>query len=277
MDMLGGFFNLPALSRHQMYPTIHYQKLGHGPKTLLAFHGIGQDGASCFQPFEAHLGGIYTTYAFDLFFHGKSNFSKAEVVTKELWQNLVHEFLVKNNIQKFDVAGFSMGGRFALATLELFADNIENVFLIAPDGVSEHPLYGIATRFWPARQLFQWSMRKPEPFFAVVNALKQADLLNSSLHRFVEQVLNTPEKRQIIYNSWVNFRDLRFDITALHQLAVAKNIRIYLFMGEFDTLLKPTHVRKLAALLPSDQYIILKSGHTKLVEHAASWICALFK
>lgn len=257
--------------------NLHYQKLGRGPKTLLAFHGIGQDGAGCFQPFEAYLGDIYTIYAFDLFFHGKSSSSPTELVTKEIWQNLIQDFLTQNHIDRFDIAGFSMGGRFALATLEFFPNQIENVFLIAPDGISEHPLYGFATRFWPVRRIFQWSMRKPLMFFNIANALKKSGLLNSSLHRFVQQVLNTPEKRQTIYNSWVNFRNLRFDIPATHRLALASDIKIYLFIGEFDTLLKPASVRKLAALLPAHQYITLKSGHTKLVEHVASWICALFK
>ena len=257
--------------------SLHYQKLGRGPKILLAFHGIAQDGASCFQPFEAHLGNIYTIYAFDLFFHGESISSKNELVTKELWRSIIQRFLAENIIDKFDVAGFSMGGRFALATMELFPNRIENIFLIAPDGVSEHPLYGFATRFWITRQLFKWSMQKPQPFFNVVNFAKQVGLINSSMLRFVQQVLNTPEKRQTIYNSWVNFRNLRFDIPALHQLALDNSITTFLLVGEFDTLLKPAHVRKLAALLPSDQYIILKSGHTRLVEHAASWIFTLFR
>lgn len=254
-----------------------FHKLGRGNRILLAFHGIGQDGASCFQPFEAHLGDVYTIYAFDLFFHGKSIFSKGELVTKDLWQSIILDFLLKNNINKFDIAGFSMGGRFALATLEAFPDHIEKVFLIAPDGVSEHPLYGFATRFWLIRRVFEWSMQKPQPFFSVVNVARQVGLVNSSMQRFVQQVLNTPEKRQTVYNSWVNFRNLRFDIPALHQLASNNNITVYLFVGEFDTLLKPAAVRKLAALLPANQYITLKSGHTKLVEHAASRISALFR
>ncbi|MCF2489654.1 alpha/beta fold hydrolase [Dyadobacter sp. CY347] len=257
--------------------TLPYQKLGRGPKILLAFHGIAQDGASCFQSFEAQLGEHYTIYAFDLFFHGKNISSKSDLVTKELWRNIILDFVAKNNIDKFDVAGFSMGGRFALATLEFFPDRIENVFLIAPDGVSEHPLYGFATRFWLTRRVFEWSMQKPQPFFSVVNVAKQAGWINSSMQRFVQQVLNTPEKRQTIYNSWVNFRNLRFDIPALHRLAVRSNVKIYLLVGEFDTLLKPASVRKLAALLPANQYVTLKSGHTKLVDHAATWICALFK
>jgi len=75
--------------------SLHYQKLGRGPKILLAFHGIAQDGASCFQPFEAHLGNVYTIYAFDLFFHGESISSKNELVSKELWRSIVQRFVAE--------------------------------------------------------------------------------------------------------------------------------------------------------------------------------------
>jgi pimeloyl-ACP methyl ester carboxylesterase len=256
---------------------LHYHKLGHGPRILLAFHGIGQDGISCFQSFEAHLGEHYTVYAFDLFFHGKNASVKSKLITKQVWQSLLKDFLQENRIDKFDIVGFSMGGRFALATLEAFPDRTENAFLIAPDGISEHPLYALASRFVPARRLFKWSMRHPETFFTVTSLFQKAGLVNASLNRFVQQVLNTPEKRETIYNSWVNFRELTFDIPSLHQTASANHVVIYLLVGQYDKLLKPAAVQKLATLLPNNHYIILKSGHTQLVEHAAKWICGLFQ
>lgn len=254
-----------------------FHKLGRGNRILLAFHGIGQDGASCFRPFEKLLGERYTIYAFDLYFHGLSFGAELGIVTKQVWVEQVELFLEKEKIERFDVAGFSMGGRFALATLEGFSARIDDVFLIAPDGVSEHPLYSLASRFAPARQVFRWSMQRPETFFKVANGLQKAGLVNASLYRFTQQVLNTPEKRQTIYNSWVNFRDLRFDIPGLYQTASINNVSIYLFVGQFDKLLKPAAVKKLADLLPKNQYIQLKSGHTQLVEQAALWIFALFK
>jgi pimeloyl-ACP methyl ester carboxylesterase len=63
----------------------------------------------------------------------------------------------------------------------------------------------------------------------------------------------------------------------LVRAANAHHVKLYLFAGEYDSLLKPKAVSKLARLLPKDQYIELKSGHTRLVEHAAAWICTLFK
>lgn len=256
---------------------LHYHKLGSGPHVLLAFHGIGQDGISCFGTFEKHLGNYYTIYAFDLFFHGKSNTSDEQLITKESWSKLVQEFLDENNIRHFDVTGFSMGGRFALATLEAFPERIKNVFLIAPDGISEHPLYSLASRFQPARWLFRHCMQRPQTFLRTAGFLQKAGIINKSLFRFTQQLLDTPQKRQTIYNSWTGFRKLKFDIPALYKTAVQNDIPVYLFAGKYDKLLKPVHVEKLAEMLPPNQYIVLKSGHTQLVEQACLRICALIK
>ncbi|MCF0049607.1 alpha/beta hydrolase [Dyadobacter sp. LJ53] len=261
----------------QFTATLHYHKLGHGPRTVLAFHGIGQDGLTCFKPFEAYWKELYTIYAIDLPFHGRSAFVKGQIITKALWKNVLQDFLAANDIERFDIAGFSMGGRFALATLEAFPDRIDHAFLIAPDGISEHPLYLLASRFSPARSIFGWSMQHPNAFFSVCGLLQKIGLVNASLYRFVQQVLNTPEKRQTVYHSWVNFRKLRFDIPVIYKMASSNDVSIYLFVGQYDKLLKPAAVQKLATLLPANHYIVLKSGHTQLVEQAASWICALFK
>ena len=107
--------------------TLHYDRLGQGPRILLAFHGAGQTGQECFQSFADHLGSYYTVYAFDLFFHGQSlglygtdNFSDRDVVDKHSWELFIQTFLDEKQIDQFDVAGFSLGGRFALATTECF-------------------------------------------------------------------------------------------------------------------------------------------------------------
>jgi pimeloyl-ACP methyl ester carboxylesterase len=257
--------------------SLHYHKLGHGPHILLAFHGIGQDGISCFKSLETHLGDHYTIYAFDLFFHGQSRDFPFQVVTKNLWAKLIQDFLEAHNITKFDIVGFSMGGRFALALLEAFPSQIENAFLIAPDGVSEHPVYTLASRFPPTRFLFKWLMQHPETFFRSVHIFQKAGLLNGSLVRFTEQVLNTQEKRETIYNSWVAFSPLRFNIPQLYAKAQENHIPIILFTGKFDKLLKAADVKELANLLPPENYIVLKSGHSQLVEQAGVWICTLFK
>jgi pimeloyl-ACP methyl ester carboxylesterase len=262
--------------------SVHYHKLGNGPHVLLAFHGIGQDGMSCFDSFARNLGDYYTIYAFDLFFHGKSSrgatlLVEDEVISKKNWSTLIQQFLTEHQIHRFDVAGFSMGGRFAMATLEAFAPQIDKAFLIAPDGISEHPLYTIATRFGSTRRLFKWYMQHPGLFFKTTNLLYRIKFVNGSIYRFSQHVLNSPEKRATIYNAWVAFRFLRFDIKKLYLQCTSNRTDLYLFIGKYDKLLKAKDVRRLAELLPTDKYLVLPSGHAQLVEkvsvYCKSYVC----
>lgn len=108
-----------------MKPFLHYSKNGNRP--LLMFHGYGQD-ASVFKHIEG--------YSIELFFHGNSIWNKGEEpLEKSEWKDIIDEFLNKNNITTFSVLGFSMGGKFALATLEAFPGRVKEIILLAPDGV----------------------------------------------------------------------------------------------------------------------------------------------
>jgi pimeloyl-ACP methyl ester carboxylesterase len=261
---------------------LHYHRLGHGPQVLLAFHGIGQDGRSCYQPFADALGHRYTLYAFDLFFHGLSTPAEeaAEVplsITKSAWARLLREFLNQHHIQQFHVAGFSMGGRFALATAEAFPEQCRRVYLMAPDGVREHPLYHLSTRFPPARYLFRQVLSHPAPLFRAAGLLEKARLLPASQLRFVRHMLDTPAQRHTIYRSWVAFRHLRFNVPALYQHLQHHQVELYLLMGTYDQLLRPSDVRVLSRRLPPSQYVLLPSGHTQLVAKSAAFIATLPK
>lgn len=256
---------------------LHYHRLGHGPKILLAFHGIGQTGLTCFRSFSQLLGDHYTIYAFDLFFHGQSkgphgneDFSDQDIITKTLWKTLIFDFLAENKIDRFDIVAFSMGGRFALATLEEFPDKIDNAFLIAPDGVSEHPLYTLASRFWPTRKLFHWVLQNPDILIKSANVFEKLGLIHKSLIRFTQFMLADPKRQETIYRSWLAFRMLKFDIPAVYKKL--DGTKVYLFVGKYDKLLKTKDVKELSALLPEEQYFLMPAGHGNLVEKASGII-----
>lgn len=262
--------------------SLNHHKLGHGPKILLAFHGIGQTGLTCFESFSQLLGDHYTIYAFDLFFHGQSkgphgneDFSDQDIITKILWKTLIFDFLAENKIDRFDIVAFSMGGRFALATLEEFPDKIDNAFLIAPDGVSEHPLYTLASRFWPTRKLFHWVLQNPDILIKSANVFEKLGLIHKSLIRFTQFMLADPKRQETIYRSWLAFRMLKFDIPAMYKKL--NRTRVYLFIGKYDKLLNAKDVKKLSGLLPKDQYFLMPASHGNLVEKASIIIQKLLK
>lgn len=258
---------------------LHYDILGRGPNILLAFHGAGQTGASCFQPFVKYLGEYYTIYAFDLFFHGQSkglnggdDFSDDDVLTKALWEKVVQDFLATHAISRFDVAGFSLGGRYALATVEAFPSRIDRLILMAPDGVVEHPLYVLATRFAPARWVFRQLVRNPEPLFAVAELARRLHLIPKNLVYFVRYMLDTPQERQRLYRTWVSLRYLSFPIESLYKNLMASHVEVWLFAGKYDTVFPPARLGVLSKRMPTDRFVILGCSHIHLVEKTAGYL-----
>ncbi len=263
--------------------NLHHDILGRGPNVLLAFHGAGQTGVSCFQPFAGYLGDYYTIYAFDLFFHGQSgglqdeeDFFDHDVLTKVLWQNFIQDFLRTHNITRFDVAGFSLGGRYALATAEAFPENIDCLILMAPDGVVEHPLYALATRFSPARWVFRQLVRNPQPLFAVAELARRLRLIPKNLVYFVRYMLDTLEERKRLYRTWVSLRYLSFSIESLYRKLKARNVDVWLFAGKYDTVFPPGRLGVLSKQMPPERFVILGSSHTHLVEKTAGYLTTFF-
>ena len=253
--------------------------LGQGPNILLAFHGAGQTGVSCFQPFAEYLGEYYTIYAFDLFFHGQSgglndgnDFSDDDILTKVLWQNFLQDFLHIHHITRFDVAGFSLGGRYALATAEAFPEKIDRLILMAPDGVVEHPLYALATRFAPARWVFRQLVRNPQPLFAVAELARRLRLIPKNLVYFVRYMLDTPEERIRLYRTWVSLRYLSFSIESLYKNLETRHVDVWLFAGKYDTVFPPARLGVLSKRMPPERFVILESSHTRLVEKTAAYL-----
>ena len=257
---------------------LHYAKVGSGPEPLLCFHGAGQDGESCFKPFAQQVGDRFTLYAFDLFYHGKSGclrgkeFTDNELITKEIWQKYLHQFLQENNITRFSVAGFSMGGRFALATLEAFAHNINEVFLMAPDGLTDHWLYVLATRFAFTRRIFKVIAFQQEKLQRLGRWLQKLRLIDPSTIRFAEAMMNTSEKQQQIYRTWVGFRVLRFSPKKLAQLVEIQQLKMWIFMGKYDKIMPVKKAYFLTNYLKYKALVVLDSGHGRLVENTAMYL-----
>ena len=244
--------------------------LGHGPKSILAFHGIGQDHC-CFMPLVEVLKNQYTFYLFDLPFHGQSPALTSEKLTPEEWKAFLEDFLSANNIEKFSIMGFSMGGKFALATLQLFPQRIESCWLLAPDGITESPWYRLATRFWLSKNLFRFFVSNVSRFKKLANLLVSTGLVEKSAVKFAETTLSTPEQRGRVYRSWIGFSLIRADMKLVPQLVKEYKIDLKIFLGKHDALLPAHYVLPLTKQLPELKPIVLKTGHHRLIEKVAEW------
>ena len=244
-------------------------RFGNGPVIWLAFHGIGQD-AGAMAPFGEQLAETHTIYSIDLPYHGRGRRTGWPAdITKSYWQSLVAHFLTEQGIGRFSVAGFSMGGRFALVTADLFTDHLDELILIAPDGVTEDPWFRLATNTRPGRWMLRFLLKNTRLFTTLGWGLVRVGLLKSALLRFVAATMQTHEQREQIGLSWVGFRHLTTDVLALAKQLRAANVPAWLYLGQFDAVLPLAHTRPLVRAYPEINEVILPCGHTSLVRRVA--------
>lgn len=246
---------------------VAFRTFGNGPAVMLAFHGFGQD-STAYVPFH-QLGDEFTVYAIDLFLHGESQGTPGPLLTKADWQQLIGDFLHVQDIDRFLLVGFSLGGRFALTVLEAFANRIDQLWLIAPDGITRSVWYRAATTTPAGRWLFRSGLRHLSALNRVGHALVQMGLLNRTAMRFAELSLATPEQRKMVYDTWTQFRRIRPDLNAVADLLNTHSVTVRFFTGAFDRIVPGRYILPLTNRLRQYKLTVLKTGHTHLIEQLA--------
>ncbi len=252
--------------------VLSYLKAGTGPKPILTFHGFGQDN-TVFNPLVDELGDRFTFYSFDLFFHGQSKWLSGETpLSKTQWKEILEEFIKVNNLEKFALLGFSLGGKFALSALEAFPTRITSLILIAPDGIKTNFWYSLATYPIALRAIFKSLIHRPKRFDKIVKLAGFFRIIDKGVLRFVESQMNTSEKRSRVYYSWVVFRHLRFNVKSLASHVNQNQIELHLFMGKFDKIITTKNMDALLTKVPDHKLHILDAGHNNLISKSISAI-----
>lgn len=245
-----------------------YHKIGHGPATLIAFHGFGQEG-HVFWSVNQTIGHLFTVFAIDLFFHGNSQYASGQLLTKTDWQRLIGAFLDGQRVGRFSLMGFSLGGRFALTTAEAFAHRLDQLILIAPDGITRTIWYRAATTNRLGRWLFRYGLRHLSVVNQMGHALVRIGLLNRTAMRFAELSLNTPQQRMLVYTTWTQFRLITPTMREVSALLNQHPVRVRFFTGAFDRIVPGTYTLPLTDRLRQYELTILKTGHNHLIELTA--------
>jgi len=248
---------------------LHYSIAGNGKTPLLAFHGFGQS-KEVYNSFYELNGEKYTVYAFDIYFHGKSEWKdRNQALEKQDWEEILKTFLSKHQIDRFAVCGYSMGGKFALASLELFPKRIEEFLLIAPDGIKTSLWYSLATYPTSFRRFFKTMIVKPKYFYQILKTTKKLGIVDKSLLKFANTQMNTREKRRRVYLTWVVFRHLKFDLKLIASLINENKIPTIMFTGKYDKIITAENMMDLLKHVKEYEHVILEAGHNTLVADTA--------
>jgi pimeloyl-ACP methyl ester carboxylesterase len=191
--------------------------------------------------------------------HGERTLEKSE------WKMFISIFVKEHGIDNFAVVGFSMGGKFALATLEAFPQMTKKVFLIAPDGIKTSFWYNMATYPAVLRKFFRGMISNYHRFEKIATLLNKFRLADAGLIRFADYQMGTEEKRKRVYYSWVVFRHITFNIRKVAHFLNSYDIRTVVIAGKYDKIIEPENMKHFISLVRNAKLEVLESGHSGLI------------
>ena len=251
---------------------LFYRKSGSGSKALLLFHGFGQN-HQAFNAWDESLSATYTLYTFDIFFHGQSEWPSTDMaIEKADWKGIMEAFFKTTHIERYSLVGFSMGGKFVLATLEAFPEKVHKIFLLAPDGIKTNFWYSLATYPIAFRNLFKSMIEKPNRFYAIARFANKVGMIDKGILRFIESQMDTQEKRQRVYYSWVIFRHFKFEMTTIARILNENHIHVTMIIGKYDKIITTQNMNLLLNKLTSFNLKILEAGHNGVIAQSTGLI-----
>lgn len=239
---------------------IHYISFGSGEKVLIAFHGFGEN-AKSFLSLEPSLGKKYTVYSFDIPYHGDTQWKEKNVFTQSDLVQFISDFITSLNIVQFSVLGFSMGGKCAMAVAKHFTDRIDTLILMASDGIRTRRLYNIAVYPRWGKDVFKIIISRPGGFFTFMHIMHASKLISPWLYKFTLNHMDTKEKRQRLYDTWLAMANFKVDINKLKERLNAYDVRTFLFFGERDEVIPVSVGEYFASGLKNCQLVRLNRGH----------------
>lgn len=246
--------------------TIGYYRFGAGPKTMVCFHGYGEE-AAIFGFLANYAGNQYTFYSIDLPFHGKTEWRDGFSFTVTDLQQIVEE-IIGHHHPKFTLMGFSLGGRMALSLYQTIPEKIEKIVLLAPDGLKINSWYWLATQTWLGNKFFALTMKKPGWFFGFLKLLNKLKLINASIFKFVNYYIGDAEVRRLLYARWTTLRKIKPDLQKIKDLTSENKTPIRLVYGKHDRIILSSVGEKFRKGIEEHCILtIIHSGHQVLHEN----------
>jgi pimeloyl-ACP methyl ester carboxylesterase len=238
---------------------VHFYRFGNGNRLLIALHGFADEGAM-FLKLEESLKESYTVYSLDLPFHGLTEWDKEEFDEKDI-SVLFKMILQKENKERFDLMGFSFGGRIVQKMLFEWIPQVDKVFLIAPDGLKTKwlSLVNLMPRWF--KSFLKWILLKPDWFINLVKHFYRWGFINRFLHNFVCFHFGTKEKRDRVFHTWYSLGNFKINPKKVKKLLRQYPISVDMYFGSHDKIIPLSTAVLLSAGMPNIRVFEIDAGH----------------
>lgn len=242
--------------------TLKMDIFGVGERLLICLPGFGTE-RSIFHFLADHLPDQTCMAALDLPWLGESTAPDAfQAWTIEdwnsLWEKIMAHFPACTTIT---LLGFSLGARIALHFYAHSQQAIDQLVLVAADGLKLHPLYRFCVKTALGRFIFKKTMRHPGWILRVLRILSTLKLIGKAPYRFVRSQLEGAATRQMIERVWLGYASLRQDRKKMVAEAQAGQTAWHLIWGEQDQVIRPKFGKAFARQVPGTTLKLVKGGH----------------
>jgi pimeloyl-ACP methyl ester carboxylesterase len=244
--------------------TLVYSCSGKGDHVWFAFHGFGQD-HRVFEPLSQTYFNSVTLYSFDLFFHGSDIGLINHPIEKEFWKSCIEQFMLEHGISQISLLGFSLGARMALSLLESMPHKIDQVHVLAPDGIHTDFWYSLATSSLPGRIVFKTLIQNPLAIFTLLDVIRKLGLIDDSIRYFAESQLATQDKRDQVYRSWTAFRHLKISKSFFRHTPERQRSKLTIILARNDQVINNRQIERSIQKASNTTLVWLNCSHNRLI------------
>jgi pimeloyl-ACP methyl ester carboxylesterase len=242
--------------------SLSYKIIGKGDAVCIAFHGFGQNPdvmKYLSEPPEFE----FKVVAVALHYHGTSSSPEPnEALNVSELEAAIHKITNELGIERFHIAGFSIGARLALSLLPAFAHRLDGVWLFAPDGLPVSNAYRFATGNKLGIAMLKWLMHYAILFRILLWGGAAMKLIEKKTAAYFLNELKTKTLRQRIVNTWLLYRNLIPDMAVIAEVQMKFQLSLTLISGKFDKVIIGTRCAKyLVKYHINFRHIEISHGH----------------
>ncbi|MBP6455675.1 MAG: hypothetical protein KA275_02995 [Chitinophagaceae bacterium] len=231
---------------------------------LIAFYGFGQQ-ANVFDELQNMC-----KEKFNILVIGSPK--DGERIKLEHFAFEMKKVLEKFQINMFSVLGYSLGARILLSIIPFFSKQLNQVFLVAPDGIKIHFLYGITTKTWFGKSLFKLYVNHGGILNSFYKILYQIGIFSKAFSLFCIWYCRNKDVRQRVFNSWICLTDFIPDLKQLHKIFIENNIEVFSYWGKNDAIIHEKIKHKFSEIFLGAEIFTLNEGHELLNKNLFSLI-----
>lgn len=255
--------------------TISYLTYGTGATPVVCLHGYAQNAAR-WSILEPYLKDRFTLYAFDLPYHGRTQWNNVETFTVAAFIDIIKQVLPAS-AKTFVLLAYSMGGRIALGLLEAIPQMIEKMVLLAPDGFHGNPWYRFATHTRAGRKVFNQFKKNPKLIITVGKQLRKRGILSDQLYNLAFYYINDEAARFTLYDRWISTRHFDPNLKKLRAIILQQHIPIDMVFAKHDKIILASRGIVFAKGLESYVRVhVIDNGHSFLYAPQAAYIASFF-